>query len=87
METNLTRNREVAGSIPGLAQGSGIAVSCGVGHGCSLDPALLWLWYRPAAVAPIRPLVWEPPYAVSSALKSDQSINQSLEEFPHGLED
>ena len=24
---------------------------------------LLWLWCRPAATAPIRPLAWEPPYA------------------------
>ena len=34
-------------SIPGLAQwvkGSGFAASCGVGHICSLDLALLWLW-------------------------------------------
>mgnify|MGYP001375972963 CR=1 FL=1 len=30
----------------------------------------LWLWGRPAAVAPIRPLTWELPYAVSAALKS-----------------
>ena len=28
------------------------------------DPALLWLWRRPVAAAPIRPLAWEPPYAV-----------------------
>ena len=27
------------------------------------------LWYRLAAVAPIRPLAWEPPYASSVALK------------------
>ena len=32
--------------------------------------ALLWLWHRPAAVAPIKPLDWEPPYAVGAALKS-----------------
>ena len=51
VETNLTRNHEVAGSIPGLAQW--VAVSCGVGHRCSLDPALLWLWHRTAAIAPI----------------------------------
>ena len=25
----------------------------------ALDPALLWLWFRPAAVAPIRSLAWE----------------------------
>ena len=32
------------------------------------DPVLLWLWYRPAAVALILPLAWEPPYAVGAAL-------------------
>ena len=30
---------------------------------------LLWLWRRPAAVAPIRPLDWELPYAAGAALK------------------
>ena len=44
-------------------------MSCGVGHRCSLDPALLWQWCRPAAVARIRPLAWEPPYASGAALK------------------
>ena len=42
-------------------------MSCGVGHRCGLDPVLLWLWYRLAAAAPIRPLAWEPPYAVGAA--------------------
>ena len=27
------------------------------------------LWHRPAATAPIRPLAWEPPYAVGEALQ------------------
>ena len=43
---NPTRNNEVSGSIPGLAQrvkDLGIATSCGVGHRCDLDPELLWL--------------------------------------------
>ena len=31
---------------------------------------LLWLWRRPAAVALIRPLAWEHPYAAGVALKS-----------------
>ena len=44
-------------------------MSCDVRHRCSSDPALLWLWHRPAAVAPIQPLVQEPPYATSTALK------------------
>jgi len=34
-----------------------------------LRPALLWLWQRPAATAPIGPLAWEPPYASGAALK------------------
>ena len=45
-------------------------MSCGVGHRHSLDPALPWLWQRPAATAPIRPLAWEPPYAVGVALEN-----------------
>ena len=30
---------------------------------------LLWLWCKPGAIAPIRPLVWEPPYATGVTLK------------------
>ena len=45
-------------------------MSCGVGRRHSSDLVLLWLWHRPGAVAPIRPLAWEPTYAVSAALKS-----------------
>ena len=48
---------------------SGAAVSCGVGHRFGLDLVLLWLCYRPAAVATIQPLAWEPPYALGVALK------------------
>ena len=48
---------------------SGVAMSCGVGHRPRLDLMLLWLWRRPAAVAPIQPLAWESPYATGSALK------------------
>ena len=56
--TNPTRNCEVVGLIPGLAQwgsGSGVAVSCAVGCRCGLDPELLWLWCRPDATASIDP--------------------------------
>ena len=44
-------------------------MNCGVGHRCGLELALLWLWHRPAATAPIQLLAWEPPYAVGVALK------------------
>ena len=55
--TNPTRNHEVAGSIPSLAQ-------------WVKDLVLLSLWCRLAAVALIRPLAWGPPCAVGVALKS-----------------
>ena len=45
-------------------------MSCGnVGRRRGSDPTLLWLWCRPAATAPIRPLAWEPPYAAGVALE------------------
>jgi len=42
-------------------------MSCGVGLRHSSDPALLWLWCRPVATAPITPLAWEPPYDLGAA--------------------
>ena len=36
---------------------------------------LLWLWHRLAAVALIRPLAWEPPYAADAALKKKKLKN------------
>ena len=42
---------------------------CGVGHRRGSDLALLCLWRRPAATAPIKPLAWEPPYVMGAALK------------------
>ena len=44
-------------------------MSCGVGRRQGSDPELLWLWHRPAAIALIRPLAWEPPHAVGAALE------------------
>ena len=44
-------------------------MSCGVSCKCGLDMALPWLWRRLVAIAPIRPLVWEPPCAVGVALE------------------
>ena len=45
-------------------------MSYGVGRRCGLDPVLLWLWCRPAAVSLIQPIAWEPPYATGAGLKS-----------------
>ena len=47
-------------------------MSCGVGCKRGSDPALLWLWCRPVATALIRPLAWEPPYAVGMALQGQK---------------
>ena len=44
-------------------------MSCGVGCKRGSDLALLWLWRRLAATAPIQLLAWEPPYAVGAALE------------------
>ena len=53
--------------IPGLSQwvkDPGVAMSCGVGRRQGSDPLLQWLWCRlVVAIALIRPLAWEPPYA------------------------
>lgn len=44
-------------------------MSCGVGCRYVSDPELLWLWRGPVTTAPIRPLAWEPPYAIGAALE------------------
>ena len=48
-------------------------MSQGVGQRRGLDLALLWLWCRPAAIALIRPLAREPPYATGAALKRQKN--------------
>ena len=44
-------------------------MTCGVGHRLDSDSPLLWLWHRPAAVAPVQPPAWESPNAAGAALK------------------
>ena len=51
-------------------------MSCGVDRRHGSDPMLLWLWCRLAATAPIRPLVWEPPYAVGSGLRKGKKTKK-----------
>ena len=51
-------------------------MSCGGSHQHGSDP--LWLWHRPAAVALIPPLAWEPPYAAGVALKSKKKKRKFL---------
>ena len=48
-------------------------------HRRGLDPTLLWLWYRPAATAPIQPLDWEPPYASDTALKDQKKKKSNMQ--------
>ena len=59
--------------VPSLALLTGLRIwhcmRCSIGYRCGLDLALLWLWCRPVALAPIRPLAWALPYAVGAALK------------------
>ena len=48
-------------------------MSYGVGRSRGSDLALLWLWCRPAAGAPMRALGWEPPYAAGAAQKRQKA--------------
>ena len=53
-------------------------MSCGVGHRHGLDLVLLRLWHRLAATAPLRPLDWEPPYAMGAALKKKRQKKKCI---------
>ena len=58
-------------------------MSCGVGCRWGLDPMLLWLWlwHRPAAAAPIKPLACELPYAAGEALKRQKKKKKKKKEL------
>ena len=53
-------------------------MSCGIGCRRGSDLALPWLWYRPAAIVPIRTLAWELPYAASAALEKTKIKKKKL---------
>ena len=62
-------------------------MSCGVGYRRGPDPALLWLWCRPVATAPIRPLAWEPPYAAEAAQEMAKRQKQKQKQkLPYNLQ-
>ena len=72
MVTNPTNTHEDMALIPGPTQwvkDPALPRAVGISRRPDLDPALLWLWCRPAAAAPVGPLAWEPPYAMGMALK------------------
>ena len=64
--TNLTSIQGDMGSIPSLAQ-------------WVKDLSLLWLWHRPAAVAPTGPPAWEPPHAIGATLKTHTQNKKTVE--------
>ena len=74
--------------LAGLAQwvkGSGVTMSCGVGHRLGLNLVLLWLWCRPATTAPIGPLAWELPHATGASLKKKRERECTREREKWGL--
>ena len=63
---------------------------CGVGRRRGSDLLWLWLWHRPEASVLIRPLAWEPPYAIGAALekaknKTKQQGYNSILELPQAV--
>ena len=60
-------------------------MSCGVGRRHSLDLVLmwLWLWLWLEAVALIRLLAWEPPYATGAALKGQKTKKEYIPNYLH----
>ena len=53
-------------------------MSCGVGRRHGSDLELLWLWRRLTAIAPMRPLAWEPPHVAGVALKRPKKKKKNI---------
>ena len=68
---SLTGIHEDMGSIPGLTENV-------------KDMALLWLWHRPAAAAPIQVLVWKLSHAMGMVFKKEKKKKRKKrkETFP-----
>ena len=62
-------------------------MSCSIGRRRGSDPALLWLWCRLAAIAPIRPLAWEPPYAAGAAQEKIEKKKNRMNSLDQEWED
>ena len=75
MVTNPASIQEDAGSVSGLSGFLRIWLAMSYGVGCrhGSDPALLWLWCRLTAAAPIQRLAWELPHATGSVLQSKKT--------------
>ena len=61
-----------------MGWGSSFAMSCGAGRRRGSDSVLLWLWRRPVAMAPIKPLAWESPCAVGAALEKAKKKKKKI---------
>ena len=63
--------------VPPLASLSEMRIQhcrgCSIGCRRSLDLTLPWLWCKLAAIAPIRPLAWEPPCVMGAAQEMAKS--------------
>ena len=57
-------------------------MSCGIDCRHGLEPVLLWLWRKPAAVALIHPLALELPYIMGAALQSKKK-GQAVRKLRH----